>query len=227
VQRLTQAIGLGLIRDGEQLPSEQDLATYLGVSTVTLREALAALRQQGMVETRRGRGGGSFVRASSDLSVARVRRRLREMTSHELRDIGDMHRAISGTATQLAAERTSQEFVARLTAHIDHLIAAKSMAARRKADGRFHIEIAAAAQSVRLTRAEMQIQAEIGDLLWLPFPDQQADRDPYHEQVIDQHRQLAEAIDEGRAGDGRRLAEQHVEEGIERLIEIHLMLVGV
>jgi GntR family transcriptional regulator, transcriptional repressor for pyruvate dehydrogenase complex len=227
VERLSQAIRLGLIRDGEQLPNEQDLATHFGVSTVTLREALSSLRQQGLVETRRGRGGGSFVRASSDISVARVRSRLRQMTTHELRDIGDLHRAIFGSAAQLAAERTSNELLNRLTKHVDRLRGAKTMAARRKADGRFHIEVAAASQSVRLTAAEMQIQTEIGDLMWLPFPDQPADHDSYHEQVIDQHAQLAAAIDMGHADDGRRLAEQHVEEGIERLIELHLMLVSV
>jgi DNA-binding GntR family transcriptional regulator len=61
-RRLGGAIALGLLGDGEQLPSEQELATSLNVSTVTLRDALADLRQKGLVETRRGRGGGSFVR---------------------------------------------------------------------------------------------------------------------------------------------------------------------
>ena len=61
VRRIGDAIELGLLADGEQLPGETELAVQLGVSTVTLREALMALRQQGLVVTRRGRGGGSFV----------------------------------------------------------------------------------------------------------------------------------------------------------------------
>src|SRR5687768_10641430 len=60
-RRLGGAIALGLIGDGEQLPSELELATSLNVSTVTLRDALADLRARGLVVTRRGRGGGSFV----------------------------------------------------------------------------------------------------------------------------------------------------------------------
>src|SRR4028118_286256 len=66
VRRVGSAIGLGLLGDGEQLPTEADLATMLNVSTVTLREALAELRGLGLVETRRGRGGGSFVRPRDD-----------------------------------------------------------------------------------------------------------------------------------------------------------------
>ena len=62
VQRVSQAIQLGLFVDGEQLPPETEFAAQLGVSAMTLREALATLRQQGLVETRRGRTGGTFVR---------------------------------------------------------------------------------------------------------------------------------------------------------------------
>src|SRR6266576_1204176 len=65
-RRLAQAIRLGLLLDGERLPAESQLAGQLGVSTVTLREALATLRTMGLVETRRGRGGGSFVRAPDE-----------------------------------------------------------------------------------------------------------------------------------------------------------------
>lgn len=60
-QRLANAIWSGLLRDGEKLPSESELAAMLGVATVTAREALISLRAQGLVTTVRGRGGGSFV----------------------------------------------------------------------------------------------------------------------------------------------------------------------
>ena len=53
--RVGQAIQLGLLTDGEQLPPEAEFAAQLGVSAMTLREALAMLRQRSLVETRRGR----------------------------------------------------------------------------------------------------------------------------------------------------------------------------
>lgn len=88
VARISAAIGLGVISDGEQLPSEIDLATQLGVSTVTLREALAILREQGLVVTKRGRGGGSFVRASAEDVHTRSLALLQELTVEGLRDLG-------------------------------------------------------------------------------------------------------------------------------------------
>src|SRR3954454_3218003 len=63
VRRLAEAIAVGLIDVGEQLPTEVELAEQLGIATASVREALAVLSDGGYVETRRGRGGGTFVRA--------------------------------------------------------------------------------------------------------------------------------------------------------------------
>ena len=51
----------GVYPPGSALPPERDLAERMGVSRATLREAIAALRTAGMVQTTRGRGGGTVV----------------------------------------------------------------------------------------------------------------------------------------------------------------------
>ncbi len=61
VARLAQAIRLGVVRVGERLPPERELAERLQVSRVTLREAIRALREAGYLQSRRGRTGGTFV----------------------------------------------------------------------------------------------------------------------------------------------------------------------
>lgn len=219
-RRIGEAIGLGLITDGEQLPREADLATAFNVSTVTLRDALSSLREQGLVETRRGRGGGSFVRAPADASVARLRKVLRDTGVHELREIGDQHVAVSGTAARLAAERASGDHLERLGELADALAAADTSGTRRRADGRFHIEVAAAAQSTRLTRQEIDLQGQVGELLWIPFGEAVP-----QDEAVEQHRDIRTAIEAGDGELARSRAEQHVERGIARLIEFHLQLV--
>jgi len=62
VEQLLQVIRLGLVPAGGRLPAERDLARRLAISRVTLREALRVLHEQGLVESRRGRQGGTFVR---------------------------------------------------------------------------------------------------------------------------------------------------------------------
>ncbi|TCP43880.1 DNA-binding FadR family transcriptional regulator [Tamaricihabitans halophyticus] len=218
-RRLSEAIALGLLGDGEQLPSEAELAAQLNVATVTLREALSALRSDGLVQTRRGRGGGSFARSPADASLERLRRTLRELTVHELREIGDQHRAIAGTAALLAAERAASEDLRTLDTLVDQLAGAGEPGDRRRADGRFHIELAAAGQSSRLTRQEIALQAEIGELLWMPSGEAVP-----HPDAVAEHREILAAV---RLGDGQRArvaTERHIGRGIDQLIDFHLRL---
>ena len=168
VLRVSQAIQLGLISDGDQLPPEAEFAAQLGVSAMTLREALAMLRQQGMVATRRGRTGGTFVRRPTAPQPSVLRDRLRAMTGGELRDLTDEQSAVFGAAARLAAARASTASVRRLLTLADQLSTAATPAARIMADSRFHIEVALASKSERLTALEVALQATVAELLWLP-----------------------------------------------------------
>ena len=214
-RRLGSAIALGLLADGEQLPSEQDLATSLNVSTLTLRDALADLRGKGLVETRRGRGGGSFVRASAEALAGLSAERLADVSVSDLRELGDVQSAVAGTAAALAAERASETEIRRLRTLATNLGEARDAAEVGRLDGRYHAELAAAAQSARLTMLEIELQGELAELTWrsrrlrarelsegrLAVVDAIAARDPDRARHLTQH-QLAEVI--------RQLIEDHI-----------------
>ncbi|MEW1640542.1 GntR family transcriptional regulator [Streptomyces sp. NPDC091219] len=219
VSRLGDAIELGLLADGEQLPGESELAGQLGVSTVTLREALMALRQQGLVTTRRGRGGGSFVSLPEVPGEERLMVRLRGWSTEELRDLGDHWAALSGTAARLAAERTEAEDLFQLRRTADELTQAEDAAARGRVYGRFHVELAAAAQSARLTREQVALQTEVGALLCLVLGS-----DEYREEAADRHRSVISAVQDGAHDSARELAERCVQESTARLIARRLAL---
>src|SRR5580765_6884924 len=72
VERLLQTIRLGVVPPGGRLPAERELATRLGVSRATLREALGELHEAGWVEVRRGRAGGTFVRPDPSVDPGAV-----------------------------------------------------------------------------------------------------------------------------------------------------------
>ncbi|WP_308466227.1 FadR/GntR family transcriptional regulator [Rathayibacter soli] len=169
--RLAQAIRLGLILDGERFPPEADLARRLGVAPVTLREALAILRERGLVVTRRGRDGGTFAHMPVDSDLSLPPPRLAEFSTHDLRELGDYRRAISGMAAYLAAERALPDEIEALDVQLERLRVAANPAERRRADAQLWVVIAAASQSARLTREEQQFRVEIGDLLWQPLSD--------------------------------------------------------
>jgi DNA-binding FadR family transcriptional regulator len=214
-RRLGEAIRLGLVLDGERLPNEARLAEQLGVSTVTLREALAMLREQGLVSTRRGRRGGTFVRAPADPAAPLVR-----FSVQELRDLGDHRAAVSGTAARLAAQRALPEEVRRLREQALRLRAATTASERRRADTQFTIEVAAAAQSPRLAREEARLRAQVGDLLGLALEAGE------HALLVRERDRLVDAIASRKAERARRLAERHVAVETERLIRRRLRAYG-
>jgi DNA-binding FadR family transcriptional regulator len=215
-RQLERAIRLGLLLEGERLPPESELAGRLGVSTETLRDALASLRDVGLVETRRGRGGGSFVRAPS--GHGELERPLQALSLHELRDVGDHRAAIAAAAARLAAERALPADVEALREHAARLSSAETLTERRRADARLHVEIAAAAQSPRLTREEMALWAQVGDLVWLPLAGADVSA------VAAEHDAIVAAIGarDGRAA--RELAEAHVAAETRRLLELRVSL---
>jgi DNA-binding FadR family transcriptional regulator len=222
VRRLGEAIGLGLLEVGERLPSEPELAERLGIAPMTLRQALAILREAGYVETRRGRGGGTFVRrAAPPPPVREARERLRSLTAEDLRDLTDYRVAVAGASAALAAERASQAELEGMRELVEEMAEPPAFESFRRADSRFHLAIASAAKSPRLTAAEARLQTEVGDLMRLiPHP-------PEALRVSNgQHRAILEAISRRDPAAARGLTEQHVRGTGDFLLGLRLGKVG-
>jgi GntR family transcriptional regulator, transcriptional repressor for pyruvate dehydrogenase complex len=230
VSKVSQAIQLGLFVDGEQLPPETEFAAQLGVSAMTLREALASLRQQGLVETRRGRTGGTFVRRPSAPPLGILRERLRGLTTTTLRDLVDEQFAVSGAAAKLAAERAPGGSVRRLRALVLQLSGAASLGSQIRADSRFHIEVAIASHSERLTRLEVALQTQLAELLWLPPEEANGSGVTAPAELLDpvaasaEHAAIADAIAAEDGDTARLLTERHVEANLRRLTALRLAM---
>src|SRR5262245_42685756 len=103
VEQLATAIRLGVYPRGSTLPAERELAERLHVSRATLREAMAALRQAGLVETTRGRGGGTVVTLKPRTPSARAASRLTAKQRRDWLDALEFRRIVEPGAAQLAA----------------------------------------------------------------------------------------------------------------------------
>jgi DNA-binding FadR family transcriptional regulator len=206
VARLAQTIRLGMVGIGDQLPPERELAERLSVSRVTLREAIAALRDAGYLETRRGRSGGTFVvyrdppdGPSTDDATAIAR----EM-GDALHDALDFRRVIEPGAAELAATRTLS---ASDRAHLTACLAAaadRDTPTRRVADSRLHLAIAAASGSPSLATAVADVQVTVDRLLGaIPV----IARNLEHSDL--QHKRIVEAILTGDPRIARSAMEEH------------------
>ena len=169
VARLRTAIDLGFFEDGELLPKEAVLAEALQVSGFALREALSLLRQEGLVETRAGRGGGTIVRRPSLVVHEKALKSLCEMSSVSLRDLADWRKMLLSEAASLSARRSSQASLERLGNYVSRVESAASENEAGRAHARFDVELGSAAQSVRLTSAVLEVYEKYGWLIGLTY----------------------------------------------------------
>jgi DNA-binding FadR family transcriptional regulator len=219
-RRIRTAIGLGVLADGEKLPKEVDLARQLGVTAFSLREALGALRSEGLIVTRVGKNGGSYVEHPS-AGESMAGEELLRFSGTELRDLGDWRAALTTFAAYLAAQRGSDATAERLVACVDEMAGSTNAAAARRALGRFHVELSAGAQSMRLTRAELVVHEEFD---WLVQVLLQEDA---HRRAIAETMKVI--IDNVRAGDATaawRAGEQMVGYVLTELMRARLQMIA-
>lgn len=191
VERLENAIISGLLKSSEQLPNESDLARLMGVSPITVREALNTLRVKGLIDTRRGRNGGSFVcELPSDL--LQKQQPLRQVSTEYLADLGEFHCAILSHSVHLAAQRTTQSELSKIQELIQQFAEAKHADSRAQLDLRCLLTLCSFAQSPRLAHQELSIQAEWAPLIAVIYQD-----DEFHQQVQQQYQQLMNALNQG------------------------------
>ncbi|AWB89038.1 FadR/GntR family transcriptional regulator [Salinibacterium hongtaonis] len=174
VSRIRSAITLGIYANGEQLPSEIDLAAQLSISPVTLRDALKVVREEGLVRTTRGRSGGTFVIAPDESNMRFFESSLAQLTPIELRDLLDWQTALTGQAAILATERASAHDIQTLEATASRLRDAEDPISARRANSRFLIELAASSRSSRISKASITMQIEFSPHAMLVFRDRGA-----------------------------------------------------
>jgi GntR family transcriptional repressor for pyruvate dehydrogenase complex len=208
VEQLATAIRLGLFPLGTGLPPERELASRLGVSRATLREAMAALRQAGLVETRRGRGGGTVVTLEPRTPSARAAARISDDRRRDWLDALEFRRVVEPGAAFLAAgtdlSGVRREQLERAHAEV---AGAGKPAEHRQADSRFHLTLASLTGSPRLVEAVTSVQATLHEmLLAIPVLETNiahSDR---------QHAALVRAVVSGRPGQARAVMEQHCDD---------------
>jgi GntR family transcriptional repressor for pyruvate dehydrogenase complex len=208
--RLITAIAIGEYLPGARLPVERDLAASLGVGRMTVRAALARLVDGGLLETRRGRGGGSYVsrqwrETSTDAVTRTLVRRL-----GELRDRCDAVCRIHGAVCRAAAEARTDADIAVLCEALEDFRTADSGADAQLADSRLHLAIMDSAHNPVLKKVLIDLEASVS--IRAPVhpwgePDTMA---AMERRALHDHEHLIDAIVAGRADEAEAIARAHV-----------------
>ncbi|MFI5610343.1 FadR/GntR family transcriptional regulator [Amycolatopsis sp. NPDC051903] len=153
----------------EQLPSEVDLAAALGISRLTLREAVKALQNRGVLRIERGRG--TYVnprRAWSQLDPMVLDAMTGSEAGPELfRHLTEMRRVVETGMAGLAAARRTDADLDRMRTHLDQLADAAgrdSVDDYATADLAFHDDLLAAAGNPLVEGIYDQLRSALRDL---------------------------------------------------------------
>ena len=149
VRQVEMLILQGLLRAGDRLPAERELAERLGVSRPSLREAVAELQRQGLLETRAG--AGIFVSDVLGHAVSPALTRLFARHEDALLDYIAFRQDIEGIAAARAARRGSDTDLALIDAIFHKMEAAHELrdpSEEARLDAEFHMAITEASHNV-------------------------------------------------------------------------------
>lgn len=206
VEQLATAVRLGVYPRHSMLPPERELAARMQVSRATVREAIAALRQAGLVQTVRGARGGTRVlgepEQEADQPADLGPRRLDLLDSLVFRQIVEPGACALAAAQTLGADRRSM-----LRSALTDVEQAPGRQTHRKADSRLHLAIATLTDSPRVVDAVTRVQADLHTLLGaIPVLDVNIDHSSR------QHRTIVDAILAGDPEQARRGMTEHCDD---------------
>lgn len=202
--RIMTAIALGEFTPGQRLPAERELAAQLGVSRTTVRDALARVVASGLLEVRRGRSGGAFVRHPWTADSARAVRSTLGPRWDELQSTFDMRLLTEALVARTAAERRDAADTAEIRAALAQYEEAETLSVAQAADIRLHHAIAKAAKNPRLLAMREQLLSEITfGFAVEPFTAE------VYARALPQHRQLATAVTDGEPDVAWEIGRQH------------------
>lgn len=205
----------GSLESGARLPTEAELASQHGVSRPVVRQALARLRDDGVISSRQGSGSFVLRRPPSDL-----------LMFAPLGGVGDMQRCfefrigLEGEAAALAAERRTEADLTALEAafqRIEAAIDAEELGA--DADMAFHLAICDAAQNRFYATTLRSLSSNVVTGIKVARNLSRL-RPPSRMRLVQaEHRAILDAISDGDPDRARRAARRHLEQAKRRVFE--------
>ena len=194
VQQIKQLISSGDLKPGERIPSERELATMLGVSRPSVREAIMVLEAMGFLEARQG--GGTYVRSLTEVTIADPLSNIVGSKEPQiLYALTEVRMGLETWSAYLAAKRATDEQLKRLR---DLFIIMEKQAADggwdAEIDAKFHYVITEATQNTIQVHVLNTIHSLFQTTIMVALTEFYQ-KEGYLEKLLSQHRDILEAIE--------------------------------
>lgn len=187
--RLRNQILSGTYTAGQQLPAERELMEQTGVSRNSVREALRILETEGLITTRLGRYGGSFVCQPTDEMFSRYLTIFSRSHSIPLKSLVEARQALEPQVALLAALNRTEEDLVALAQGIRELEDAQDSASFLDMNMRCHLLVATAGHNqllqVFLTSLSSLIRDIAGEMEDIVVTSVKKDVVRFHHQLLD------------------------------------------
>ncbi|HVV18564.1 MAG TPA: FadR/GntR family transcriptional regulator [Pseudonocardiaceae bacterium] len=194
VTQIRTLIRTGRLRPGDRLPSERDLCERVGVSRVTVREALRVLEAAGLVDIRVGAHGGAFVTAPSSTKLGADLADLVTLSPLTPVEVTEARQVFENGIVPLVVARATEQDIADLNAMVDgHEAALREGTYGMPMSAAFHVRFAASAHNAVI---ESLVRSFHGPLLMSLREAQVAQPLMGHRGTVE-HREIVAAVAAG------------------------------
>ena len=203
---ISREIAQGRLKPGDQLPTEQSLASVFGVSRNVVREAIARLRSEGRIWTQQGRG--AFVSETSNATVLTLDYDMLQ-SADSFRSLFELRGILEVQAAGLAAARRTGEDIDTLRGILASMTAAPyGSISWLKGDLEFHRAIALATRNSYVVKFIGFVSERVRESILAS--GNQHKTDDMAQATLREHTQILAAIEAGEDSAARRAMREHL-----------------
>ncbi|MCI4661717.1 MAG: FCD domain-containing protein [Neomegalonema sp.] len=217
IEQVETLILQGVLRPGERLPGERDLAEAMEVSRPTVREALKSLEDRGLIVIRPG--GGAFVAELLGTAFAEALVDLFASRDDAVFDYLEFRRDIEGTVAAHAAERASEAdraIICQIFERMEEAHAKRNPAEEAAIDADFHMCIVEAAHNAVMLHTMRSLYELLRRGVFYNrsiLYNQRERRDA----LLNQHRAIRDGVISGEPERARQAVHAHLDYIIEQM----------
>ncbi|MFZ0529604.1 MAG: FadR/GntR family transcriptional regulator [Propionicimonas sp.] len=209
LRHIEAGILAGTHHPGDQLPTERDLATQVGVSRSAVREAMRVLQTQGLITSSAGPGRGTRIAPARGDALTRIFRLHLSLSGAGAADLTEARVALERSSAALAAQRISPQGVRRLRGLVKAMAVADTVDGFNELDTEFHVQIARVGQSELIADLTVAIRETVRQAILtasLALPNWSDHR----LELLRDHEEILAAIIGGDAVGAANLVESHI-----------------